>query len=413
MIAIFILALFFFTTADTKLHSRTNASIISQGFIDSQTNFATSFYQEFLKSSPRKTNVVFSPLSIYMVLAMLRFGTAKESRVQMDSVMALSKIGNVGAELKSAADMFSTEGGTMKLFSKIWQQKYFCFSRCKSFTKKIQKVFHADLGEVHFAVHPREAANIINRWVFVKSRGRIEKLVKENEIARNTRFVLTNMVYFKANWQSIFVKKLTKLRTFTALSNGKRVRKYVETMFTHAEFRYSYGFGADYRLIELPYENNNFAMIIILPLALKDIEKVEKTLDFTVLNNMINRLQKRPKVGVDVFMPKFCVSSGLGLNNVLKGMGLTDIFDPSRADLSNISGFKGMYVSNIQHEAFIKVTEHGTEAAGGSSVTTGDLSLSDQFRVNRPFMFVIRHKPTNSIVFLGKVQDPSIQECNV
>ena len=280
------------------------------------------------------------------------------------------------------------------------------------FTKEIQKSFHADLGEVHFVRNPKEAVGLINRWVYVSSRGRIEKLVDENEVKRSTRFVLTNMIYFKAKWKEMFKGTATKRRLFTVFSEGKRVSKYVETMFTHADFRYTFGFDTDYSLLELPYRNENFAMIIILPLSIKVMGKLENSLNFTVLNDMINRLQRRPKTSVDVFMPKFCISNGITLNDALKAMGLTDIFDPSLADLSNISGFKGMFVSNVRHEAYIQVTEHGTEAAGGSSVTSGDLSIPDVFRINRPFMFLIRHVPTQSTVFIGQINDPSIQNCD-
>ena len=388
-----------------------NSQIHSTSLVQSQENFATSFFQEVIKSYGQHHNVVVSPLSVYMALAMLRLGTAKRTKLQIDETMALPDDNEVGIKLSNFAHLLFRENRTVVIRSKIWQQKYFCFTQCRKFTTDVGKKFHASLGEVNFVVNPKEAAYLINRWAYVASRGRIEKLVGEAEIERRTRFVFTNMIYFKANWENIFIGKATRKRKFASLKNGKIVSKYVDTMYVNAKFRYTKGFGADYSLLELPYTARDFAMIIILPLTVKDTGKVERSMNLTKLNFMINRLQNRPKTVVDVYMPKFCVSTGTSLNNVLKAMGLRDIFDPSLADLSKISGFKGMHVSNVRHEAFIKVTEHGTEAAGGTSITTGDLSVSDEFRINRPFMFFIRHVPTNSVVFIGKVLDPTVQDC--
>lgn len=381
---------------------------------ESQTKFTSGFHQGVIELTANKTNVVVSPLSVYLLLAMLRVGAVKRSNTQITEAMALPDDLHVDYSLRKFADSLFSDNETMNLYNKIWQQTYFCFTRCRQFTKKVREIFNADLGEVNFFVNPKETVDVINRWAFVKSGGRIDKLVSFGEITRSTRFVLTNMIYFKANWEQIFFEKYTGKRRFTVLENGEPKNKLVDMMFTHADYKYTFGFENGYSLIELPYENQDFSMIIILPNAIDDFNKIEKSLNFTELNALMKRLEGRPKSPVTLFMPKFCISIGMNLNDVLKKMGVTDIFDPFLADLSNVTGFKGMYVSNVHHEVFIKVTEHGTEAAGGSSITSGDLSFTDDFRVNKPFLFLIRHVPTQSIVFLGRVKDPSVKEnkCN-
>lgn len=377
---------------------------------ESQVAFTSKFYHSLIGITARKSNFVISPVSVYILLAMLRHGTAKQSRVQITKAMQLSKVQDVNTAITNFSKSILMDQQSMNLFNKIWQQKYFCITRCRQFAGEIKRIFQADVGEVNFHENAQQAILAINRWAYVTSRGRIKSLVDESDVTQATRFVLTNMIYFKANWKQIFQEKRTHKRLFSFLQNGERIDKYVETMFSYGQYRHTYGFGDDYSLLELPYEDENFSMIIILPLSIKNFDKIEGSLNFAHLNSMINRLNRRPKGSTNVFLPKFCISNGMGLNDALKSMGLTDIFDPFLADLSNISGFKGMYVSNVQHEAFIKVTEHGTEAAGGSSASSADLSLSDDFRVDRPFMFLIRHVPTQSIVFFGKITDPSLQD---
>ena len=388
-----------------------NSPIHSTSLVQSQANFTTRFFQEVIKSYGKHHNIVVSPLSVYMVLAMLRVGAAKRTKLQIDQTMALPNDEDVGMILSNFARLLFRENTTAVIRNKIWQQEGFCFTQCRTFTTDVEKKFHASLEEVNFMGNPKEAAYVINRWAYVASRGRITKLIDEANIESTTRFVLTNMIYFKANWENIFTGKATEKREFRCLNEGVIVSKYVDTMHINAKFRYTLGFDADYSLLELPYTNKNFAMIIILPRTVTDISEVEKSMNLTKLNFMINRLQSHPKTVVDVYIPKFCVSTGTSLNDVLKAMGLKDVFHPSVADLSKISGFKGMHVSSVRHEAFIKVTEHGTEAAGGTSSTTEYFSSRNDFRINRPFMFLIRHAPTNSVVFIGKILDPTIQSC--
>ena len=396
--------------AANVLHSP-KTRIYSTSLVQSQENFATRFFQEVITSYGQHHNVVVSPLSVYMALAMLRLGAAKGTKLQIDETMALPNDDDVGMKLSNFAHLLFRENRTVVITNKVWQQKYFCFTQCRKFTTDVEKKFHASLGEVNFMLNPKEAAQEINRWAYVASNGRIEKLVEETMIESTTRFVLTNVIYFKANWENTFSRILTRKQKFQCLNEGKIVSKYVDTMYTRAEFRYTKGFGEDYSLLELPYAKKDFAMIIILPQTVKDIGKIETTMNLTKLNFMINRLQSHPRTDVFLYMPKFCVSTGTSLNDVLQAMGLKDAFYPSLADLSRMSGFKGMHISNVRHEAFIKVTERGTEAAGGTSITSGDLSYPGRFIVNRPFMFFIRHAPTNSILFLGKILDPTIQNC--
>ena len=391
-----------------KVDASTTAAVTEfERIIKSQAVFGSKFYEEFVNSVGRRRNVVVSPLSVYMVLAMLRHGAAKNSRFQIEQAMALPKGGDFGAGMKFHADFFAQDNKTMNIVNKIWQQTFFCFTQCRKFTRDLQKNFYADLGEVNFAVNPKEAARLINRWVHVQSRGRIKELVNENEVSKDTRFVFTNVIYFKAQWTKMFRKTATKKREFIVVRESGEMKKHVDTMFTYDTFRYTSGFDVDF--LELPYRNAATSMIIAVPRSIKAMDKFEKSLNFTTLDLVIEGLQFEGSI--EVFMPKFCISTGTALNGVLKAMGVQDIFDPTLADLRNILGFKGMYVSSVRHEAFIKVTEEGTEASGGSSASSGDLSIPFQFRVNRPFMFFIRHAVTGSIVFMGRVDDPSVQNC--
>ena len=173
---------------------------------------------------------------------------------------------------------------------------------------------------------------------------------------------------------------------------------------------FSYAETADYQAIELPYKNSDLSMIAILPKTGK-MSVMEQKLSgeqFTqIKNSMSSQL-------VDVYLPKFKFDTSYDMNNTLSAMGMPTAFDLANADFSGMDGTRNLYIGVVIHKAYVDVNEEGTEAAAATGVA-GSLSMATPmerpqpkiFNADHPFIFAIVHNATGSILFMGKVNDPT------
>ncbi len=175
-------------------------------------------------------------------------------------------------------------------------------------------------------------------------------------------------------------------------------------MFQNGTFRFTAGNAL--KAIELPYAGNQLSMVILLPHE-GQLDAVQAGLDSASLDAMLNSMEYQD---VDLYLPKFKYEYSLSLVDALKKMGMVDAFDASLADLSGMDGARDLYITNILHKAFVAVDEAGTEAAAATVVIVGVTSAPAgqpfEFRVDRPFLFVIRDIPTGTILFVGRVMNP-------
>eukprot|EP00794_Sanderia_malayensis_P011129 gene11129-12300_t len=375
------------------------------------TEFAASLYKQTVQMSSEADNLLLSPLSVYLSMVMLRAGAARESARQIEAALNFDKATVNSSAINKAMQSFmgqlKVDASNCRISDKIWQQKYFCFYACRLFAETLKRYYGAEIGEVNFAVDPKKARAQINKWVNESTSGKIPEFFGPHVLTQDTRFVLTNAVFFRGAWKYPFIQDYTAPTSFTVLAkNGVQVKKRVPTMYVKQDLRIDYGIKSGYQLVELPYKNPRFSMIIVLPHTVSGLRDLERNITARELKRMVATVQRRSAWPLEVFLPKFTLSFSLDLNDALKGLGIKDIFDPARADLSKINGFRGMFVSSVTHKTFIKVNEFGTEATGATGTVTDDFNL-DSIRVNRPFLFFIYHKSTESVVFLGRVMDPT------
>lgn len=165
--------------------------------------------------------------------------------------------------------------------------------------------------------------------------------------------------------------------------------------------------GLQSNVLHLPYGNDDrLNMIVILPDQNVPLVTVTDSLRVFGMHYVLDELMKvEEDPELEVFMPRFSLTSDFKMNDVLQRMGLVDIFDERKANLSNISKHL-VFVSNIVHKAVIEVDEAGTVAAAASGASLTFNSISQQFYVNRPFVFVIVEKMTNTLLFCGQVRNP-------
>jgi serpin B len=249
-----------------------------------------------------------------------------------------------------------------------------------------------------FRKSPEDSRLIINQWISDQTHEKIKDLLPSGSITPDVRSVLTNAIYFKAAWQGSFKREKTRDEKFTLL-NGSQV---IGPMM-HGEVRTLYAKGDGYEVFRLPYENVELSMIILLP-QIGKFETVEQALDESHLNEIIESWKD---TAVILTMPKFTFSSDIGLKEKLSELGMAIAFTDA-ADFSGMTGGKDLTIYDVLHKAFISVDEEGTEAAAATGVIFGVTSMPETVTVvmDRPFIFLIHDRKTNTILFMGHVVNP-------
>ena len=219
--------------------------------------------------------------------------------------------------------------------------------------------------------------------------------------------LLVNAIYFNGIWQYEFEKEKTEDKVFY-LADGSSIQ--VPTMIQEASFNYLQ--NDLFRAVELPYGNGDFSMIILLPNFEKSIMDILNAMDEGIWDNWLSSFTMSENVQVE--LPKFKYQYGTKLlNNELIEMGLGIAFSDN-ADFSKICDID-IYISRVLHKAFIDVNEVGTEAAAATIVEMTNKGISDiessiiYFKVDKPFIFAIKEKQTNAILFMGRVMSPIIE----
>ncbi|MDZ7402462.1 MAG: serpin family protein, partial [candidate division KSB1 bacterium] len=241
------------------------------------------------------------------------------------------------------------------------------------------------------------AKNIINAWVYEHTNGKINKIVEK--INWDDVMFLINAIYFKGIWKYQFEEKNTADALFTLPDNSQVPCK---MMAQTGEFQY---FANDqFQAIDLPYGDELFSMVVILPSASADIDELISELDQNDWNQWLGSFQKEKGT---IFLPRFKLEYKLRMNDVLIALGMGVAFSPG-ADFTRMFKPGGLFISEVNHKTFVEVNEEGTEAAAVTSVVIGRTSTSGfVMRVDRPFIFAIRENHSGTILFVGKIVNPS------
>jgi serpin B len=407
--------------------------------------FGVDLYRRLLKDPDADLDgkgVSMSPMSIAAALAMARAGAEGATASQMDDMLRTNGWNDLGSGVGSLQQILNgynatwtdyeraTHSLSLNVVNRAFGQDGWSIQ--EPFLDRIARVFGAGLGLVDFANDTDAARDTINAWVARQTADRIKKLLSPSDVSANTRLVLVNAIYLKANWLNEFDEDLTAKRTFT-LPDGDAVQ--VPTMRMAGGQNIALAEGAGWQATELTYvgadRSTPLAMTLILP---DDLASFEDSLAAGRLNTIqaeIASEQKRiakitnpddgdmncPRFAYDVelFLPKFGVDTRAGLVPILKAMGMRNATDPERADFSGITGARDLFIAMVIHQANIDVDEKGTEAAAATAVgmdTTGGCGPPAAFkhkelRLDRPFMYLIRDTKTGAILFMGRVLDPT------
>lgn len=248
---------------------------------------------------------------------------------------------------------------------------------------------------VDFQDSPAEARRRINDWVAERTNDRTEDLLPQGSISSTTRLVLTNAVYFVGMWKYPFEEERTGPGAFTALDGTEQ-----EVSMMHASIEVPYAEFDGHHLVELPYASGDTSMVIVVPAA-GEFEAFEGDLSVDRLATM---LEATTTPQVDLALPKFGVESKFSLVEAMQALGMERAFTGD-ADFSGMAEGGDLFVSEIVHQAFVEVDERGTEAAAATAVVMDESAPAErvELTVDRPFLFYIRDRPTETPPFLGRV----------
>lgn len=361
-------------------------------------------------------NLFFSPYSLSSALSMTYAGARDKTAEQMAKALhfdlfeedqheayqalqeALNAIAKSGkAELSVANALF----GADKISDRIK----------KDFVNTLRKSYESDIYSLNFKDF-NGTAKFINNWVKQKTKDRIQELVTPDHIEQsNEGLVLVNAIHFKGGWRQKFYPHRTKEDSFWT-SSTLRTPEYERTVqMMNNNGKYRLGTSPGLQVLEMPYSHKDLSMLIFLP---DEMESFVKELNNENLREWTGSMWTND---VNLQIPKFKLE--LELNEVpkkLESLGMIDAFVPFQSDFSGImtpEPLETIFIYDIVHKAFVEVNEEGTEAAASTAVIIGRETMSALpvepvlFRVDKPFVFMIMHKPSNTVLFLGKMNDPA------
>ena len=350
-------------------------------------------------------NLFFSPFSISAALAMTYAGAGQRTASQMAAALRFNQepdqlhfsMGELISRLNAVQKASAVE---LSVANAIWAQKGYQF--LDTFFRVIQQSYQADLNQVDFTTAADTARQAINRWVEEQTHQKIKDLIPPGVLNALTRLVLVNAIYFKGFWDSQFQPEDTQEMAFWLSSEAN-----VKVAMMYQEQPYGYWENDWLQVLEMPYKDEALSLIVLLPREKTGISMLEQKL---TSDNLVGWQDQMRKQKVKLFFPKFKIEAQFNLGHTLSTMGMPDAFDPNRADFSAMIGKKELYISAVIHKAFVEVNEEGTEAAAATGVVVGSTSIpppSPTFKADHPFVFFIRENASRSILFLGRVLDPS------
>ena len=396
-----IVAITFFLSS-SFIFAETNGDL--QTVVKGNSDFGFDLYQQLREN---KGNLFFSPYSISTALAMTYAGAKGQTEKEMAKVLHFSleqePLHSSFSKLQSHLNTIQNKGHIkLNIANSLWAQEGYRF--LDTFFDLNKKYYGAGLNFVDFARQTESVRKTINMWVEKETQQKIKKLIKPGMLDTLTRLVLCNAIYFKGNWLNQFDEKST-IDTDFYISPDRTIK--VSMMNQKSEYKWK-NFGG-FSAIELPYEGNDLSMIVFLPKEIDGLVEFERNLTNDKVKDWINELTGSYKSEIFVSLPRFKTTCEFELSKMLSDMGMPGAFILGNADFSGMNGKKILFISKVIHKAFVDVNEEGTEATAATAVITleGSIIIPLMFRVNHPFVFLIRENQTGSILFIGRIVDPT------
>ena len=371
----------------------------SARIIAADNQFGFELFNKVNASLDEPKNTMISPLSVSLALAMVYNGTQGNTKTQMEQL--LHKAGMTPEDLnQSYKDLVaSLSSHDPKVELSISNAIYYrnTFNVKDNFITTNQNYYQAEVAGLDFT-KDIETLNKVNGWVNTKTKGKIDKIIEQ--VNPDDAMYLLNAIYFNGEWKYRFDATNTMNLPFT-----KENKTVVQVPTMMIENPFNYYSDRNFQMLEMLYGSGKYSMLVFLPETGKTTGDVISLLNPENINGWLQKMTEQEKV---VYLPKFEFAFDNSLVDELSALGMTDAFDDAKANLTGISEEARLVISEVMHKAYIKVDERGTEAAAVTGITIGVTSAGpdNSFRADHPFVFAIREKDTQAILFIGKVMNP-------
>lgn len=396
---------------DDNNYSEDGLNILADG----NNKFAFDLYNELNKE---QGNIFYSPYSISTALAITYEGSSEKTLDEMSYVLHFPSPDILAPNFAYINNVLNTNDKNYQLESvnALWLQKD--FNILDSYSSRMKNYYNAKIENLDFANDNQASSETINDYIEDKTRGKIKNLIPSGSLSRSTKLVLTNAIYFEADWDKEFSKSKTLNKTFY-INSSENVDVPMMYMKTKDDEKFNYANLDKLQILELPYKGGKNSMFILLPKQKKEYDY--KTGNDIVFDYNLNDIElsyekfkeykeemKETKLD-SISIPKFEFDSKYFLKDILSEMGMPSAF--LDANFSKINDKKDLYIDEVIHQAFVSVDEEGTEAAAATAVIMKEMIAmpGEYFNANHPFVFIILNNETNNILFLGKMENPLLK----
>ncbi|XP_028461364.1 alpha-1-antitrypsin homolog [Perca flavescens] len=360
-------------------------------------DFAFALYKSLNNKTAAGQNIFFSPLGISTALSMLSTGASGETHRQLFSSLGYSTFSQTQVN-EAYEHLFSMHGNSQEsqqLDVGNGVAVRSGFSPVEKFLKDVEHYYSADVFNIDFT-KSAEAAAEINTFIANKTKDKIKDMVKD--LDPDIAMVLINYVYFKGQWKTPFNRDMTRKMDFDV---DKTTKVQVDMMIRKDVYDTYWDVDNHTTVVILPYKGNT-SMMIVLPDEGK-MKEVEGFINKDYIKHCRDSVSMKY---VFLYLPKFSISADAPLEKTLKEMGITDAFE-NKADFSGMSDEVPLKLSKASHKALLSVAEMGTEAASSTILEMVPFSMTQSVRINRPFLVFILENVTESILFMGKINNPT------
>lgn len=364
---------------------------------ESNNTFAFDLYQE-LKND--KGNLFYSPYSLFTALSMTYAGAENETAEAMKKVLSIeneAQFHSMHQYLNHQLKDINAENIKLDIANGMWMDANWTF--LPDYKSLIQTKYNAGIESIDMRDGVK-SANMINSWIAEQTNNKIQDIVNPDDFDL-ARLVLANAIYFYAPWKVAFNEELSREDLFYLHDKSKAQ---MEFMFKTDTLNY---FENDsIQMLEVPYENEEFSLFIVLPDRRKGIRNIEEDFSLMHFERFKSNLQS---VEIEVQLPKFTLDYEKEFKELLSKLGMSVAFSRA-ADFSGMTGRKDLQIDKVKHKSFFEINEKGSEASAATVVIMREKSALQKksFRANRPFIFIIQDNRTESILFMGRFEKPGI-----